>query len=125
MNAPGSLSTRREHLGGGAACFTTLSECSPRNAPKPRLKWSSIGENDRSWIGEWPGIGQYRLGHTVNVASITAIVDPCTLTRGIGRRDWQALVSWNLPQQPFKILDGLHQSIAQLHPGRPAEQVLR
>src|SRR5262249_13205904 len=47
------------------------------------------------------------------------------LARGIGGGHWQALVSWNLPQQPFKILDGLHQSIAQLHPRGPTEQVLR
>jgi hypothetical protein len=47
------------------------------------------------------------------------------LARGSGRANWQALVSWNLPQQPFEIFDGLRQSIAQLHSGRPAEQVLR
>src|SRR5262245_4136438 len=47
------------------------------------------------------------------------------LASGFGRADRQALVSWIRPQQPFEILDGLYQSIAQLHSGPPCEQFLR
>src|SRR5262245_20133664 len=47
------------------------------------------------------------------------------LARGIGGGHWQALVSWNLPHQPFRVLYSLHQSIAQLHPLGSTEQVLR
>src|SRR5262249_36939076 len=47
------------------------------------------------------------------------------LACGFNRAHRQAVVSCIPPQQLFEILDGLHQTIPQLHLGSPWEQFLR